>query len=225
MNNSDIFIIGDIHGYWDTIFSRINLIDLKDCTLIGVGDLGIGFVDSAKQERQFKHLNDFFSSRNINFIGIRGNHDDPSYFNGDVKYSHFTLLPDYTTMTLNDKEFMFVGGAVSVDRIRRKDGVSYWKDEIFILDQSKIKRCDVLITHSAPTWNGPFDKVGIETYLSADETLWKECVEERKAHDILIKLCGAKKHYCGHFHKYYLTEHEGCVSRILEEHEIILSTI
>ena len=215
-----IYIVGDIHGKWDHLFLKIKASEIRNFTLIGVGDLGVGFLDADKQARQFDYINSFFGGKGIDFIGIRGNHDDPSYYDGSIDYSNFKLLPDYTSLTLNDKEFLFVGGAVSIDHKIRKEGVSYWADEKFILDHSKIKRCDVLVTHSAPTWSGPFDKSGISGWCDRDETLWDECLQERKDHDVLIKLCGASRHYCGHFHTSYSVDFDGCISTILDELEV-----
>ena len=215
-----IYIVGDIHGKWDHLFLKIKASEIRNFTLIGVGDLGIGFKLDKQQSRQFDYINSFFGGKGIDFIGIRGNHDDPSYFNGRVSMSNFKLLPDYTSLTLNDKEFLFVGGAVSIDRKIRKEGVSYWTDEKFVLDHSKIKRCDVLVTHSVPTWSGPFDKSGISGWCDRDETLWDECLQERKDHDVLIKLCGASRHYCGHFHTSSSVDFDGCISTILDELEV-----
>ena len=210
-------VVGDIHGEWDALFRKIDHLDLRDATLLCVGDGGIGFVERLKQERQHIHINNFFKSRDIEFIGIRGNHDDPKYFDNSVNLNHFKLLPDYTTLTLNDKKFLFVGGAISIDRTIRKEGISYWKDEVFKLDESKIQQCDVLITHSAPTWNGPIEKNGmLANFCQKDATLWDECMEERKQHDILVKLSGAKRHYCGHFHQYFVVDFDDCVSTILD---------
>ena len=218
-----IYIVGDIHGKWDALFKEIDSFDMCDCTLICVGDLGIGFKDShAKEIRALQFANDFFVARDIQFLSIRGNHDNPAYFNGEIQtFSNLRLVPDYHIETINDKKFLFVGGAISIDRKLRKLGFSYWSDEAFKLDHSKIQRCDVLITHSAPTWNGPIEKSGImSNYCQKDETLWDECLEERKQHDILIELTKPKRHYCGHFHTDSLVEFDGCISRILDELEI-----
>ena len=218
-----IYIVGDIHGKWDALFKEIDSFDMCDCTLICVGDLGVGFKDShAKEIRALQFANDFFTARNIQFLSIRGNHDNPAYFNGEIEtFSNLRLVPDYHVETLNDKKFLFVGGAISIDRKLRKLGFSYWSNETFKLDHSKIQKCDVLITHSAPTWNGPIEKSGIMShYCQKDETLWDECMTERKQHDILIKLTGPKRHYCGHFHQFNIVDFDGCVSIILNELEI-----
>jgi UDP-2,3-diacylglucosamine pyrophosphatase LpxH len=219
-----ILTIGDIHGKWDALFQKIQRLDLRDFTLICVGDLGVGFKDShTKEIRALQFANDFFVARDIQFLSIRGNHDNPAYFNGEIQtFSNLRLVPDYHVETINDKKFLFVGGAISIDRKLRKLGFSYWSDETFKLDHLKIQRCDVLITHSAPTWNGPIEKSGIMAhYCQKDETLWDECMTERKQHDILIKLTGAKRHYCGHFHECLMATVDDCTSTILDELQIL----
>ena len=218
-----VYIIGDIHGAFGRLKQKIKELDLSACYLICVGDLGIGFNYSALGEAEScADMNVFFAERDITFMSIRGNHDDPAYYNGNsrVTLSHFKLLPDYHTETLNGEHYLFVGGAVSIDRVFRVEGRSYWRDEAFVYDPAKIVQCDVLITHSAPTWNGPFDKEGIASWCERDPKLWAECYAERLAHDQLIAQSGAKKHYCGHFHESRWAHEGDCYSTILTIEEI-----
>lgn len=221
--NKPIYIAGDSHGQWDSLFKKIEDYDIKDCILISVGDLGIGFISHDKQMRQFDQLNNRFKKHNIQYMSIRGNHDHKLYFEGidRVVLSHMELLDDYTYKTLNDQKFLFVGGAISVDRTRRTEGVSYWKDEVFVLDESKIEQCDVLVTHSAPTWNWNSTKDNIKWWCDQDPTLWDECRKEREDHDKIIELGKPSKHYCGHMHVSSTAFVGGCHSRILAELEII----
>lgn len=216
MTNKPTIICGDTHGEWETLFRKIDHNQISDCILIHVGDIGIGFVSPEKQKRQIELLNNRFKQRSINFVGIRGNHDDPAYFGGDVSLSNFELLPDYTYREINDELFLFVGGAVSVDRINRIMGQSWWEGEPFKLEEQKIKKCDTLITHTAPTWIGPMDKEGIQYYCDRDPTLWDECLQERKDVTRLLDLAQPNKHYCGHFHMWRQVEHKGCTSEILD---------
>jgi predicted phosphodiesterase len=218
----NIYVIGDIHGEFDMLENRVIDYNLCDCILICVGDLGVGFGSVEKEFKTARHLDNFFAKRNINFFSIRGNHDDPSYFNGtiNINHPHFRLLDDYETLDIDGKTFLFVGGAVSIDRLLREEGVSWWRGEEMVLDPSKISRCDVLITHAAPLWNGPNGKSGIEAFFQNDPKLLEECVEERKNVDILIKLSRAKKHYCGHFHISSSSKSDDCVSRILGIEEV-----
>jgi len=190
----DIYIIGDIHGQITQLIDTIERTQLEKCFLICVGDLGVGFINKIQNDVIFTNLNKFLRSRKITFLSIRGNHDDPDYFDGNFKYSNVKLLKDYTTMKINDEKFLFVGGAVSVDRTYRQEGVSYWSDEVFILDDSKVKECDVLITHSAPMWIGPHTKKGINHLCERDEFLWDDILEERDMIEKLINLSKPKNH-------------------------------
>ena len=214
-----IYIVGDVHGRFDDLINIVKKNEIRDSIIICVGDLGIGFSNHDKTLKQCEYLDKFFRGKDIYFLSIRGNHDSPSYFKGDqrVVLPNFELVQDYTLKEINNQKFLFVGGAVSVDRIKRTPTISWWEDEGFNLVMPAIKRCDVLITHSAPTWNGPSDKEGIGWWCENDATLWDECLQERKNHDILIKLCRAKQHYAGHFHEYYNVDFDGCRSIILSE--------
>jgi predicted phosphodiesterase len=214
--NQNLYIIGDSHGEWDTLFRKLDHLEIDNCDLLHVGDVGIGFKAPGKQNREIELINNSFKKRNIKFLAVRGNHDDPSYFDGQINYSNFELLPDYTYREFNGEKFLFVGGAVSIDRIKRVPNMSWWKDEEFTLKPDLIKKVDVLITHSAPSWSGPFDKSGIASWCVKDSTLWDECVAERYAHDKLIVECSPKKHYCGHFHLSSNVKVGDCVSQILD---------
>lgn len=217
-----LYIVGDSHGLWDHLFRKLDHNNIRDCYLWSVGDNGIGFLHETKQSRQFEDLNNRFSKRNIKFYSIAGNHDHRSkYFDGSVNLSNFTLLKDYTKIKFNDELFLLVGGAISIDRIYRVLGHSYWDDEEFILDKSKIVECDTLITHSGPSWIGPFEKSGISGWCQKDPLLWDECVEERKLHGELVKLSKPKKLFLGHFHCSQSVDFECCRARILDELEIV----
>ena len=219
--NTPIYIHGDNHGKWDRLFDLIDRGNITDATLIGVGDVGIGFKIKEKQDRELELLNNRFKKRNIQYITIRGNHDDPSYFDGSVKLSHFELIPDYTLRELNGETFLFVGGAISIDRQFRKVGSSYWTDEVFVLKPELIKKCDVLIAHTAPYWVGPFDKQGLESWCIKDVHLWDECKKERMDADELVKLSQPNRSYHGHFHISAWVDFRDCYARILDIDEIV----
>jgi len=222
--NKLIYILGDVHGNFKALLHNIEEKDLKDCYLICVGDLGIGFQYSYQGEIfACERLSQIFKKRNIQFLSIRGNHDDPKFFKGKdrIVYPNFELLEDYTVKKINGETFLFVGGAVSIDKKVRNKGTSWWSDEVFVLDESKIVPCDVLITHSAPAWLGPFDKGGLINWIKNDPSLWDECVKERLDHNVLLQKATPKRHFCGHFHIWAAVDFGGCYSRILDELEIL----
>jgi hypothetical protein len=219
--NTDIYLVGDVHGEFDTLFRKITHLEINNCYLIHVGDGGEGFLPEPKQMRQFEHYNNFFKKNNIQYLSIRGNHSNPAYFQGEIKLSNFELLPDYTYREFNGEKFLFVGGAVSIDRRVRVPNVSWWEDEAFVLKPELVEKVDVLITHSCPPWIGDFQKSGISGWCEKDPTLWEECVKEREDIAKLIELCGAKKHWSGHFHQSHFASHNGCDSRILDILEMV----
>jgi Icc-related predicted phosphoesterase len=200
-NTKQIILTADMHGRWDVIFDKIKYFDIKDSLFVIAGDIGVGFLEDKKQNRQLSLANDFFKKRNIVCLCIRGNHDNKRWFDGSVDYSNFKLLPDYSIIEVNGESWQFVGGAISVDRFYRLEGVSYWNDEVFVLDRDKAVKCDVLITHSAPPWIGPTHKSAFVTsFYQKDPTLEDELILERKLHQELMDICQPKKHFCGHFH-------------------------
>jgi UDP-2,3-diacylglucosamine pyrophosphatase LpxH len=231
MTSKPIYIVGDVHGHFDLLQQEIKRFDIRDCFIICVGDLGIGFHaphDLNKELRIMAQQNEWFARRGIHFYSIRGNHDDPKFFTGDnrIVYENFELLEDYSTLELNGEKFLFIGGAISVDREAtdsrnrkyRVEGITYWKDEVLVLKPELLQDCDVLITHTAPTWNGPLDKEGIRNivnYEIVDPTLWDECITERRIIDEIIRNVRPKMHYCGHFHCYAWVENWECYSTIL----------
>ena len=210
------FVIGDHHGDWLGLYRKLDYYGIENCYLFHVGDGGEGWVDREKQIRQFEHCNNWFKSRNIYYMSIRGNHSDPAYFLGQHKYSNYELLPDYSYRIFRDKKILFVGGAVSIDRRIRTVNKNYWLGEKFILKPEEVEKCDILITHSAPSWVGKSDKDGIQSWCDKDETLWDECVKERLQHNELIELCSPEKHFAGHFHEHAVSCMNGCDSRILD---------
>ena len=222
MQHKEIYIVGDLHGTFGAMKLSILHYNIRDCILICVGDLGVGFHHPNREPSIWRNLNSFFAEHNIHFYSIRGNHDDPKYFSGPnrINLSNFHLLPDYHRETFNGETFLFVGGAISVDRKDRILNKSYWSDEGFVFKPELANQCDVLITHSAPQWNGPTDKSNISYWCEVDRKLWDECCQERKDHTSLIQLCKPKKHYCGHFHISSFVENEGCTSVILNIEEI-----
>lgn len=229
MEEKPIYLIGDSHGAWENVYKKIDYLGIKDCYILHVGDVGIGFKPEDKQYREFEYLNSFFSARNILFKAVRGNHDHKKYFDENVNLSNFELIPDYSYRTFNGEKFLFVGGGVSIDRytvdskgrpFRVKD-ISWWEDEGFNFKPELVEEVDVLVTHSGPAWIGPNEKNGIAMFCRQDPTLWEECLEERRLHDELFKLAKPKKYYMGHFHVSAFVDMSGCDVRILDILEII----
>jgi len=174
-----ILLLGDIHGNFNFLKNQIHTKNITDCTIIQVGDFGIGFTYKENDKQTLENLNDFLKDVNVTMLVVRGNHDNPNFFNGDYDFSNLKLLPDYTTLNLEGINFLFVGGAVSVDRTTRiKENASnikygsrkrcYWDSESVVYKPEitkTLKDIDVVITHTAPDWCHPNNKLGFGSFV------------------------------------------------------------
>ncbi len=218
-----IYVLGDTHGNWYEVFFYINNYDIRDCYLIHVGDGGEGFSPKDQQMKQFESLNDKFKEKNINYLSIRGNHSDPSYFKGDnrVVLSNFELIEDYTVAQYGDKKIQFIGGATSIDRLARREGVSYWSGEKVDYQPDKCEKVDFLITHTAPSYCFPqkFNEI-VYGWSKEDKNLISDLLEERSKMDQLFAICRPKIHCYGHFHSSWSEEINDCFHKLLNINEI-----
>lgn len=203
-----MLVVGDLHGN----FGLINQLGYKNVNIIQVGDFGLGF--SHKDEKIIDYWNTSWKARGIHVYAIRGNHDDPKYWDGrcDGRWSNITLIPDYTVMQLEHKNWLFVGGAISVDRFMRKEGRDYWVDEEFVLDEDKLyqileeyKDIDYVVTHTSPQFCFPLTKGSIvDEFSKHDSRLLMDLKVERflveRMYNILSEKSKPKKWFYGHFH-------------------------
>ncbi len=210
-----ILFLGDHHGEWSYLLDIIDTKKISDCYLISVGDSGIGFTDKTNEIKRVKYLDYEFKERNIVFMSIRGNHDDPDYFQGDdrVALDNFELIEDYTLMEYGEKKIQFIGGAVSIDRTSRTEGRSYWEDEVVKFDKEKCKEVDILVTHTAPSWCFPqqFNEM-VYGWANEDAYLLEDLTDERASKPEL--------HLYGHFHSSWTEEINGCKHKLLDINEV-----
>jgi hypothetical protein len=223
LENKPMFFMGDNHGDYERMFSLIKRGNIENSYFIHLGDGGEGFSDTNKQMRQFVYLNDFFKNRNINYMSIRGNHSDPFYFTGDsrIMLSNFELIEDYTVMEYNNKLIQFIGGAISIDRVERIEGKSYWAEELVRLDREQCQKVDVLVTHTAPSHCYPqkFNSM-VYNWSLRDAYLLEDLTNERKIMDEIYKICQPSLHLYGHFHYHWTENINGCEHRLLDIDEI-----
>ena len=221
--NRPIYYLGDHHGGWDQLFSILERTNLEKCYLISVGDSGIGFRPLEKQINDLNKLNQKFKKLDIIFMSIRGNHDDPYYYQGDnrICLDNFELIEDYSVYEHNSKLIQFIGGATSIDRSMRKEGISYWEKEGVNFNKDKLQKVDILITHTTPSWCYPqrLSKTVYDWALQ-DAYLLEDLADERAIMDEIFKVCRPCIHIYGHFHSSHIEEVNGCQHRLLDINEI-----
>jgi Icc-related predicted phosphoesterase len=223
-DNKPIIFLGDNHGNWNELFCIIRTKNVENCSIISVGDLGIGF----KSKKEYEHvladkLNEDFKKKNINFYGIRGNHDNRYFFSGKnrIHLDNFELIEDYTTAKYKDKTIQFIGGAVSIDRTGRRLGVSYWEDEGVIFNKELCQKSDILVTHTAPSWCFPqhFNEM-VYGWAREDASLLEDLTDERAVMDEIFKICKPSLHLYGHFHSSCTERVNECVFKLLDINEL-----
>lgn len=221
----NLLFMGDIHGNFETLNSKIHKID--NSLIIVCGDIGMGFNNPIYYRGVFEKLQ-HLCYRNNNYICfIRGNHDDPRYFkyqfcekiNSDLVdlYDRVYLLEDYTLIHTEFGNILTIGGGISIDRKQRSIGTSYWPDEqvktMSIKDFNSLVEYDVdiIATHTAPNFCNPIgvNSTIVDQFAERDKTLKDELIQERQLMDDLYSLIrenwGIKEWYYGHFHEsYYL---------------------
>lgn len=126
-----VIFLGDLHGNFDTLLCWLKNNNIKDTALIVCGDVGLGFYKPQYYRLKFEAINKFCKENNCRLLFIRGNHDDPEYFNGDnvdksssVTFDYVHAVSDYSCIQVwKENEIVHtilcVGGGVSIDRTWR----------------------------------------------------------------------------------------------------------
>lgn len=201
-------IVGDIHGEFRELAWTIDQKKFEDTAFIVAGDFGLGFYKKGYYEREYQHIKKKLESGNNCILGLRGNHDDPEYYNPEselfLNYPVFKALPDYTRLTWGDREILVIGGATSTDKDWRIAEMSkkpekklWWEDERPIKDFSRVEiKEDIIISHEAPLNIGPVlmrtSNLDLETY--------RNIIEDREYLGKVLKESRPSRYYFGHYH-------------------------
>lgn len=206
-----VMIVGDTHGNIGPLTHKMHIAaDLGIKHLFQVGDFGlwpgmdgIVFLDE---------INRVANNTKTNVWAIPGNHEDHDQWNwfmrkpSNVKMHGFAavrsriwLSPKVNFFKFEDKRFGVAGGAVSIDKMYRREGVSWWSNEVLSeKEQASIMsydgpKLDYLLTHDA-----------------SDHTDWgfrlvpdPASAEHRRVIDRVINHLEPKLHFHGHMHCKY----------------------
>lgn len=136
--NRKVYITGDVHGNFVKLIFSLTQKLIKDAVVIVAGDVGIGFEQSEYYHQVYNTtMKKFLEKHNIDLICLRGNHDDPEYFNNPqmvINEPRWKTIPDYSIIRIFNEQQMVkdipetlisthdilcVGGATSIDRVDR----------------------------------------------------------------------------------------------------------
>jgi len=244
-NNLPIVVVGDLHFKWKILQENIKALDLEDIIIFQSGDFGVGFDLTTdrkirKENKRLKIFNEFFEKRSIFLYVIRGNHDNPEFFDGCHNLSHIIFMQDYDVIQVGDKKILGIGGALSTDRKEnpnfpdmygkphpaRIPGRDWWPgSEMVKYDEKKlnnIKDIDVVITHGAPKFAYPLlAEERLEKWVEYDPELLNEAIEEReiqtKIYNKLIENNDIEYYIYGHYHRHNMTPIDNTMFWCLEK--------
>ena len=223
-----IVVSGDIHGdFKELVYKCCVQYGMADTVIIVAGDCGFGFEKSGYYENLYKRCRDRLAKANNWLLFVRGNHDNPAYFNSQpIKHRRWMTLPDYSVVKACGHNILCVGGATSIDRTYRMNSKHfhfqkpdapftpnvYWPNERPVYDQTKLDAInevcaiDTVITHTSPSFCELSSHQGLQTWAIRDEDLLDDVKHERKVMDDLYAYLYSKNHplchwFYGHFHQ------------------------
>ncbi|MBC9912739.1 metallophosphoesterase [Chitinophaga varians] len=232
-----MIIIGDLHGGYPELLSRIKKLNLEDTVFIQVGDWGLGFQPVADDLKALSQTDQFMRGRGNRLYILRGNHDNKWFWDHGHTFGlqHVQLVKDYTVLEVAQQRILCIGGGLSIDRINRTAGKTYWPDEEVIYDEALLRAAcaqgiDRVVSHIAPreVWPYTYNEVVqhfVVKELSAGRDLAADLEKERQLMSSIYHeaaAAGCKQWYYGHYHESHTEEINGiafrCVS-IMELYE------
>jgi len=230
-----VVVCGDIHGDFHTLTYKLCVqYGMTDTLLIVAGDCGFGFEKPAHYEQVYNKDAGRLKKSNNWIVFIRGNHDNPAYFNEErIAYKRWKTIPDYSLISACGHNILCVGGAISVDRdYRKKEQVKralsltgyYWPDETPVFSEEFFDAIripiDTIITHTAPSFCEKQDHDFLQDWAKMDATLIDDIATERRTMDQIydcIKQKGlpVQNWFYGHFHESWTSFIEGIRFKML----------
>lgn len=213
-----IVAIGDTHGNFDSLILYLEkfLTDQTNVHFVQVGDFGIGF-EPRWEYQKLSVIDLLMEESNSKFYAIRGNHDNPAYWNeyNGFEFDNIEFVEDDSILILDEKKCYFAGGAISIDRRRRKRGLDYWRGEEYNMNRKTVNlaphRIDVLFTHDVYHGCSPFttNNPTVNHFIREDEYLEFDIINHNKRMETLYREVLRSNPnfswYHGHYHESHVT--------------------
>ena len=212
-----IYLTGDTHGDFRELCRTLTAMHVTaDDLVIILGDAGLN-IDNGEHDLAARRL---LNTVPCTFFCVHGNHERRPTSPGirwkyrpfiwcfgiaymELEYPRFIFAKDGEHYRINNREFLVIGGAHSIDRrIRAARGLPWFRDEqLNRFEQKAVLRSvrdhqlreDIILAHTCPYRFRPFTKVppGCEPDWSMEVLLQKvlDMIEDRYT-----------SFWCGHWH-------------------------
>ena len=208
-----IYYTGDIHGSTTEIVTFCeNFTPTQEDTIVILGDVGANYFTD-RRDTLFKET---LAKLAPTILCIHGNHEMrpwhiPTYKTKTWKggtvwyeeaYPNLLFAKDGEIYDIEGSRHLVIGGAYSVDKVRRQLwGDGWWEDEQpseeikrYVEEQVRVKAFDVILSHTCP-----LKYVPIEMFLPGiDQRKVDSSTEEWL--DKIEEMADYKAWYCGHWH-------------------------
>jgi Calcineurin-like phosphoesterase len=205
-------VLGDTHGSVYYTVQSIQEAHQRGVTrIIQLGDWGYLWPDTNLDDptEAINVVSEQLLEHNITMFFIRGNHDWKRGVEGhEVWLANlgFTYMPDGWSSAVGfTVPTFFYGGAVSIDRKYRKDGLDYFEDEKPVhIDRQTLMRHDrlhssaLLFSHEAPQSPPGFEKP--HSLMVGDEELISDCHRSRAKAAFVARQGWFTSIFHGHYH-------------------------
>ncbi len=213
-----LMLVGDLHGNTNWAVHVINSAWALGCdTIVQLGDMGV-WRDNYATNCYLSTVQDTLAENDMHLYWVDGNHEDHSRLVNDLAGTvpwdsvadmlwpttpNITHQPRGYQWTWWGKTWMAVGGAVSVDKYRRTEGIDWWPQET--LTDEQVEYCcrgpvDVIVSHDCP--------MGVDIPGLSPPGTWPQWVlyesdlHRRKLRQIWNET-GATRLFHGHYHTRY----------------------
>jgi len=202
-----VFFVGDLHGHFSNFFQKIK--SLSNAVIIVCGDIGLGFTQGVYTTScSFDLMSRVAVENNLQVLLIRGNHDDPKMFTGEEFVSNFRTIPDYSIVIVKYATILCIGGGISIDRMQRRIGTSYWPGEtvkgltVNLFEELRFYKPSICASHISPSCTFPhIDSPILLNWMSVDKNLRWEIDQERNyLQEVYDRFPSIKNWYFGHYH-------------------------
>ena len=222
-----IIITGDIHGDWKYLNTLLN--KKKPNKIIICGDFG--YWPHMHKSKKFHKKGESWDQYGIKnpvteVFWLDGNHENheeiaimvakygyhlPIKINdfeeaNNFKYKPVYYLPRCSSLNLNNYRCLFIGGALSIDKDLRIEGVSWWRNEVISYSDYlnfPTGNYDIIFSHTIPT----------SIRLKLNIPIWNSGKMKDQSCDILdaaLLRYKPKRWYFGHFHKEFNFKVNNC---------------
>lgn len=231
----DTYFIGDIHGNLESITWEIcDRYKIKDSDFIFCGDFGVGFGGENSMRDQYNKIEEKLKSSGNKYWVVRGNHDDPGWFDGMHNFPNLVFIPDHIPFNLNGKIIYPVGGGTSIDQAQRikenESNIKYgsrkrcwWPGERVTKKYLGLPdKVDIVVSHEAPM---DFEPIIIKEGDGILSSVIDGIVTDRNYLSWLLRELHPPRWFHGHYHFSTSGDYMGCLYRGLDIDEIFMLPI